>query len=654
MTATQQGSRIRLGHNPALDGIRGVAVSAMLLYHGGEVFGVGGFLSIDTFFVLSGYLITTLLVIEWANHGRVDLRAFWIRRAKRLLPALFLLLIGVGLYAVFIAQPTELGRIRADGLASFGYFANWRFVFSGASYFDNFAAPSPLRHLWSLAVEEQFYLVWPLLVYGVLRWRRGSARALLGLIVPLMIGSAVLMAVLHAPGTDPSRVYYGTDTRAQSLLLGAALGVVLFLHGPLRNLYVRRATQLLAVTGAAYTIWTWTSLSEHTDQLYQGGFLVSSLATALVIASVTQPDRGPLGRILSWRPITWVGEVSYGLYLWHWPLYMVVTPSRTGLDGAALLLARLGATVAIATCSFYLVEKPIRFGTFRLRWALSLTSAGAVGVILVLILTTAGAQPSIAQTTIASIGKGPPPKVHEAEQQATKVLLLGDSIVATMGTGLQRAAGENSLLVWNRGVFGCGLSRAGEVVEGGEVRQQSFNCNDWPTRWRANLDEFSPDMVVLLPGGRDLLDRRINGQWFRLGTPEHDRYFLSELDQAVELLSSRGARVVLLTMPYFSRPELTLANPLKWLEYQPWRVDRINGLMRSYAKNHDKVRIIDMNTRVSPGGKYTAFIGDTEIRPDGVHFTPQGADYVGTWLAPRLRIIATGETRTPYPGVTLR
>src|SRR6186713_1060434 len=161
--------RLKLRHNPSLDGIRGIAVASMMLYHGGEVFGTGGYLSIDTFFVLSGYLITTLLVIEWTNDGGIDLRAFWIRRAKRLLPALFLLLAGVGLYAAFIAQPTELGRIRADGLASFGYFANWRFVFSGASYFDNFTAPSPMRHLWSLAVEEQFYLVWPLLTYAVLR-----------------------------------------------------------------------------------------------------------------------------------------------------------------------------------------------------------------------------------------------------------------------------------------------------------------------------------------------------------------------------------------------------------------------------------------------------------------------------------------------------
>src|SRR6476660_334801 len=349
------------GYQPALDGIRAFAVAAVLFYHAGQSWAVGGFLGVDTFFVLSGFLITTLLVTEWTNRSTINLLAFWVRRARRLLPALLLVMVGIVVYAGVFAAPGELTRIRGDSYASLGYVANWRFIFSGQSYFDQFSQPSPLRHMWSLAIEEQFYLVWPLVVAGLLWWRR-SLRVLLAACVVMIAASAALMALLYQPGHDPSRVYYGTDTRAQSLLIGAVVGIALFVHGPLRTRAARMAVRIAAVVGAGYTLWLFWRMSERTDALYQGGFLFAALAVSAVIVSVVQPDRGVLGRFLSLAPLRWVGRISYGLYLWHWPVYLTLTHTRTGLDGFALLVARLAVSFALATLSYYAVEKPIRQG----------------------------------------------------------------------------------------------------------------------------------------------------------------------------------------------------------------------------------------------------------------------------------------------------
>jgi peptidoglycan/LPS O-acetylase OafA/YrhL len=226
-TAEAQADRARFGYQPALDGLRAVAVLGVLFYHGLVSWWRGGFLGVDVFFTLSGYLITTLLLMERDATSRIDLKGFWIRRARRLLPALFLVTAFVAAYGAFFAEPLELSSLRADSIASLFYVANWRFIFSGQSYFSALLAPSPVKHTWSLAIEEQWYLFWPIvftLGYKFTKFRaRNWAIGLLGFAAL----SGLLMAVLYHPGSDPSRVYYGTDTRAQPLLLGAALAFAL-------------------------------------------------------------------------------------------------------------------------------------------------------------------------------------------------------------------------------------------------------------------------------------------------------------------------------------------------------------------------------------------------------------------------------------------
>jgi peptidoglycan/LPS O-acetylase OafA/YrhL len=656
------------GYQPALDGIRAFAVGGVLFYHAGQSWAVGGFLGVDTFFVLSGFLITTLLVTEWTNRGGIDLLQFWVRRARRLLPALFLVMVGIIVYAGVFAGAGELERIRADSYASLGYVANWRFIFSGQSYFDQFTQPSPLRHMWSLAIEEQFYLVWPLIVAGILWWRR-SLRVLLAACVVLIAGSATLMALLYEPGRDPSRVYYGTDTRAQSLLIGAVVGILLFMHGPLRTRIARVAIRVAAVVGAGYTLWLFWRMSERTDALYQGGFLFAALAVSAVIVSVVQPDRGVLGRFLSLTPLRWVGRISYGLYLWHWPVYLTLTEKRIGLDGVALLSVRVAVSVAFATLSFYALERPIRAGTFKLPAPRIIAVAAVTALVAGVFFTTTGGGESIAARTERALSGGAvAPKATPPSTAATgatgadgttdangapipppppKVMIVGDSVAGTIGLGYDDLGASSGLTVWNRGRLGCGLFYDGQIIEGGELQPVDSHC-DWRATWPIQLDQFKPDIVVMLVGAWDILDREVDGHVVKFGSVEYDSTFLHLLDDATTLLGSTGAKVVVLTTPFFSRPELAIQTGREWPEYEPWRVDRINSLYRDFLANHPgRYRMLDLNKFVSPQGKFTDELDGQVVRGDGVHFTKAGSLMVVNWLTPQLKDIAAGGDPDP-------
>src|SRR6478609_10027156 len=220
-----------LAHQPALDGVRALAVIAVIMFHAGNTYATAGFIGVDVFLVLSGFLITLLLLRELRTSGRVAFGAFWMRRARRLLPALILVLLAVALFGAFVATDDEALGLRGDLLGSLFYVQNWRFVLSGASYFTQFGSPSPLRHMWSLAIEEQWYLVWPLLLFGIMKVTRKNLRLVMAIILVLAAGSALLMAALYHQGGDASRAYYGTDTRAQALLIGAALAVLFVIRG---------------------------------------------------------------------------------------------------------------------------------------------------------------------------------------------------------------------------------------------------------------------------------------------------------------------------------------------------------------------------------------------------------------------------------------
>lgn len=634
----------RLSYQPALDGMRALAVAAVLAYHADLPFARGGFLGVDAFFVLSGYLITGLLLAEWRANGSVNLAAFWARRARRLLPALFLVLAAIAGYAIVSAESAQLDKLRSDSLATLGYFTNWRLAFSGESYFDQFSLPSPLRHTWSLAIEEQWYAFWPLLLAVLLWWRRGSPRVLLAVAVAMAAGSALLMAWLYDPQADPSRVYYGSDTRAQSLLVGAVLAMLLAQHGPLRARASRWLLQLTAVAGVAYVGWLWVATPDNSQFLYRGGLLLSAVAVAVVITAVVQPQPGPLGRLLSVDPLRRLGLISYGVYLWHWPIFLALTPERTGLGDTSLLAAKIALTLAVAGSSYYLLEMPVRRGalrTWRVSWAVApaVTAVLAVGLVMatrggtqLLAPTANGARASLTVPTsdVLAVASGP-----ELAAAPTRVLLVGDSVALKMAPGLFSRQEQRNFRLRDATIVACGIVR-GDTKSRKGISAPSAECEDRPQRWRAEVESFRPDVVVMLSALWDGRDHRVDGRILDFGTPEADAYWLSEMQVAIDLLSSKGAEVAILTAPYF--PTQGLA---------PERIDWLNRLYRKAAdRNPDSVTVLDLNRFLYPTGEFTAGINGVNVRGDGYHFSQEGADMVGRWLAPKISKIARDEDTT--------
>ena len=620
----------------ALDGLRGLAVAAVLAYHAGFSWAQGGFLGVDAFFVLSGYLITALLLAERRGTAAIDLRGFWLRRARRLLPALFLVLCWVAIYAAVFATPGEASRIRGDGMATALYVANWKPILEGDSYFAQFAIPSPLLHTWSLAVEEQWYLVWPLSVVGLLRLRSGSRKIMLVTTVTLAVASAGLMAWLYGPGGDPSRVYYGTDTRAQSLLIGATLAVLMagVAWRPSGRL-ARGLLELVAVICLGVVVAAWMS-AEYTDAwLYRGGFLVLAVAVAASIGVAVLVPRGLLASALSSPPLRWLGIISYGVYLWHWPIFVLLTPDRVGLDAYALFALRVAVTLSAATASYVLVELPVRRGKLlrsRAGWVL-----GPVAVASLLALFVVATQGS-AVATNASVSDIPGAKRDAGPARArtateTRVLVVGDSVAFTAAQGLSRVADQSNLAVWNQAKLGCGVLRADRIYVDGEWKPQDPACNDWPSRWAGYIDVFQPDVVVVLAGTWDVQDREVGGRRMEFGSSQFGEFVRSEMEAAIHVLSSGGGRVVLLTTPHYQPPELALGGASA--RFDVARIDRLNGLYADVVKAHPQTAtVIDLAAFVDGAGGAAALTGD------GVHFTVKGGDQVARWLAPQLTRLA--------------
>ena len=363
----------------ALDGVRAVAVALVLADHGGIPGMAGGFLGVDVFFVLSGFLITSLLLDELGRSGRIDLANFWIRRARRLLPALVLMVLTVAVGRQLFSPEAIVG-LRDDAVAAFFWVANWMFVADKTGYFAQGAPPSPLQHAWSLGVEEQYYIVWPLVLVAVAvvlaaRARRQDKRATLGgvrLTVFLLatlgaLGSAAA-AILLASDATRDRVYFGTDTRAQALLVGAAASALLVGDWEslnrgwslIRSRWGRWIARGLPVIGLVLLGVAVHYATGSAREFRSGLLIVVAVAAVLVIAPVALEQRGPVASVLAWGPLAWLGSISYGVYLWHWPVFLVLNGQRTGWHGLSLFAVRCAATLAVSVVSWWAIEQPVR------------------------------------------------------------------------------------------------------------------------------------------------------------------------------------------------------------------------------------------------------------------------------------------------------
>jgi peptidoglycan/LPS O-acetylase OafA/YrhL len=731
--ANARRARPTLGHIRGLDGIRAFSVLAIIAFHTGLNSVPGGFYGVDSFFVLSGFLITSLLVEEWGGSGTIRLGRFWAGRARRLLPALFLLVAVLGIVMALVPRVLATPHILADALSTVFYASNWFSIHNGVTYFSLSNQPSPLLHTWSLAIEEQFYLVWPLVVLGVLKVgtssqsRRAGRRAvdvlgggrlfLLGaapaghdaawirrrrlhvLFAVTCLGSlaSAIVMVLLAPDGYTTRAYYGTDTRAQALLVGAAIaiGLTLWRDGSRRRWFARSAS-VLAVAGVAGTAALWCTTSENSTFAFSGGFLVASLLAGTVVLGCAVAPRSLVVRVLELPPLPQWGRISYGVYLWYWPVLLFLTGQRLHWGVYPLFLARVGITVAIAAISYDLVEMPIRRGALR-RWrswiAAPVGAAAAISAVFVSTLVPAGAtelqgaqlgvtapptsalatpavasepapaEPTTTTTTTSATTVPPflspaPPVVRTTKP--VRVLLVGDSVAGSLGVGLAQEAKEYDVQVVNEGTPGCSLSMQTEikvlwytVVPNPPCEVNGDDASLLAT-WRKWVDAYDPDVVVYVARG-ETFDQEQGGQWQSLGQPAFDAYLADRFRQAVSVLGSKGAAVVLATSPYYDSGLSPAGTP--WPEDAPARVSIDNATMRAVAGataaggDGAGVSVFDLNAVVSPEGRFSAAVGGVNVRcADGVHFTQSGGIFVGERLAPELAALGQAHAATSPGG----
>jgi peptidoglycan/LPS O-acetylase OafA/YrhL len=646
-----------LSYIPALDGIRGVAILVIMSYHGGVFLTSGGFYSLDMFFALSGFLITSLLLSEWQRTARIRLGQFWSRRARRLLPALLVMLLAVAFFAAFLVPADTYPTLRGDSFSAIFYYANWHFIASGSNYFNQTALTSPLTHTWSLAVEEQFYLVWPLIFLGVFKlWK--STRALLVVCVVGALASAVEMGLLYSPN-DVNRVYYGTDTRAQSLLVGAALAVSLSLWADRRRragTFVagsdrgrrrlggdpawavqtaggRAAALAVGLAGVAMSAVLWTAVSPNDALAYRGGFLLAALATTAVLFSVVCSQRSVLARCLSVAPLRYVGRISYGLYLWHFPLFIYLDHARTGLTGYPLFAVRVAATLVVATCSFYLIERPIRQGNLLRGWrSWAITPAVVVSTAVAL----------VAATNVPAVATpAPPPAVASVQESGppVKALIVGDSTAETLDIGLSENARDYGITSFNGGILGCGFTSGAQVEEKGVDTAMDPRCRggsapantQWPDLWKADIAKDHPNVVMILAGRWEVSNRSYDGRWTNIENPTYAAYVQRELRHAVQVAGSGGAAVVVMTAPCYDTGEQS--DGQSWPEDSRGRLAIYNGIVRSVADSTPGVSLLNFNAMACPGGQYEPVINGEQVRlADGIHFTFTG----GNVFAPKI------------------
>jgi len=447
-----------------------------------------------------------------------------------------------------------------------------------------------------------------------------------------------------------NRVYFGTDTRVQALLVGAAAAAllvrdwsVLISGGTLiRTRWRRWVAGALSVIGMAMLAALAHYATGSASEFRAGLLIVVALAAVLIVAPVALDQGGPVARALAWRPLVWLGAISYGVYLWHWPIFLALNGERTGWSGWRLFALRCAATVAVAAASWWLLEQPIR------RWRpvivpmlpLAGATAATAAVVTMLVLPV-GAKPADMPVgpdvdSAAMVWPEVPVEVRSPSGQLAprtkRVAVFGDSVAWTMMRYLPPTPG---LSFTNYTTIGCGVARGGPYRYAGETLNQKPECDAWPSRWSQRINHDRPDVVLLIIGRWEVVDRVNEGDWTHIGDDAYDAYLRGELQRALDVLTSTGARVVVTTEPYNRRGER--ADGSLYPEDQPARADRWNTLLRSVIGKRPDVSVLDLNKKLCPNGYYTTKVDGIKMRMDGVHPTPEAVKWLTPWLADALK-----------------
>jgi peptidoglycan/LPS O-acetylase OafA/YrhL len=691
----------RLGQEPALDGLRALAVVAVVLYHVHSLdptrFGLfrGGFFGVELFFVVSGYLITALMLQEIDATGGVALGQFWLRRARRLLPALAAMLVAVGIAAV-LWRPETVGRLRTDLLPAVFYWSNWRQIFSsGSGYFAQLQTPPLLRHLWSLAIEEQWYLVWPVVLPFVAKRQQHLVGRLL---LAGGLAAAGLGIVLYdGSETRANLVYLATFTRASGLLLGAALAAV---WRPWKSSTAdARSLPELDVIGLISLVVLFVVMSRWANTsgiVYRGGMLLVSVLSVLLIAVATHPAAHTFRMIIGSRPLVTIGRRSYGLYLWHWPILVLTN----AVSSTARLLLVLAAVAVVTEASYRFIEQPIRAGAFGAWWngqgrsTVQRLGYGVAAVALVgpltlalarsrttdivvggraesfeLATTTTTLNPALAETaTTEASGAAATTTATTTTATTTtattttattttattttattttattttaaaagpvRVVIVGDSQAESLARNLPSGI-ETVFTISDGSVDGCGVWDDGEIWSRfKDYKRKNQGCVGWPAKWAASVTAAKADIALVAVGAWDVFDVAYVEGVTQFNTAKWDAKFTANLNKGIAAASGAGAKVALLEVPCFNPVESKGATVPPLTERgEPWRTAHVNQLLKQIAlADPTHVSFVAGPTQWCANGPIAT---DLNYRWDGVHVYRPGAKLVFDTIAPAL------------------
>jgi peptidoglycan/LPS O-acetylase OafA/YrhL len=604
-----------MGYEPSLDGIRAFSVIAVMLYHANIAWLPGGFLGVEVFFVVSGFLITSLLIEERESTQRIDLKQFWIRRARRLLPALVVMLSATAFYVAFYATDSA-PDFRRDVLPSLGYFSNWWQIFAvDTPYFAASSLPV-LRHLWSLAVEEQWYLMWPLLftfVFGA-KWMRPKVSGILLLVCSAAIMIATALRFVQDDETRANFLYLSTVTRSSGLLLGAAVAL---LWRPWRKIsplswWKSSIADALAIVSISVIGVLMATVHVSDARLYQGGLAATTVASAVIIAVVMRPHGLFVKKFFSQNFFVEIGRRSYGLYLWHWPIF-VVAHAR---DSGTRLAVALALTIIINEFVYQFVEIPTRRGALGNWWhnrpqlsamhrrlpvliaAVVVTSLGVTGIKVVGIeardvsIDTSSASVIFAVPTTVASASSLPAASTTSTTIATlprKVVIVGDSQAHSLA--INKPSGiEKTFVITNGSIDGCGVYDRGVGVGGtnGNFRRNFANCVGFEKSWSKSATKAKADVALVVIGAWEVLDLKINGFTFAFDTAPADTMFRTQMKRGIDALRATGATVALLEVACM-RPVDSKGGPVPALPQRgdDMRTSHLNELMREIAAPED-------------------------------------------------------------------
>lgn len=640
-----------MGHQPALDGIRGLAVLAVLVLHAGAPSWLpGGFLGVSLFFTLSGHLIASLVLAEVEHRGGLGLSGFWARRVRRLVPALIITVIGVATLSRLMELPAST---RSELLGGLGYVANWVQISGGESYAALFESPSAATHLWSLAIEEQFYLVFPFAAWLVARRSRFGLRSglVVGGLVVAVVGSLAAAAI-----EDQVFTYYSTLTRVPEIAVGVAVAGIWPMgrartwwderfggdrtHSPVAKRHPPWLPVIVAnVVGIAALVTTlvaWRTTDLSTGWVYGGGLVVLAIVSVALVVAAGAP--GLLSRGLSVAPLRGLGAISYGLYLYHWPVVVVASPPRVDLRPVPLFVLRAGLSVGLAMLSFRFVEQPIRHA----RWergaspakviTVGLVSLALTGLVVIGVVDGAGTPEPVVRPAPAVVRPGTPDTGDLANgdevspSDVPTVVLLGDSLpnwlIRDGGWALDPA--EVSLIDGTNegcdGAEGAPVGRAGTGV----VVTLPDSCTGWRSMYPQVLDGRPVDVAVLAIGAGAVLDRQLDGEFVGPCQAEAQDWYGTDVVQRLEFLSARSDRVVLL-LPVWGEEGSGWVYPSDHLA----RMDCVRATMLRSARSVPGVDVLDLAEEICPDGPGMC---QPVRKNDGVHIDSDSAAEVLGWI----------------------